>query len=164
MTVVKAEDPHYLVIQHIAKYTWHDTFKDILSPEQIDYMLEMMYSDASLKNQVTNLGHTFLLVNDDGTYHAFGSYETNHNNTNLTKVHKLYVLPKSQGKGAGKQILQSIENIAKESGDIGLTLNVNRKNPAVEYYISQGWKIIKEEDIDIGSNFWMNDYVMQKLF
>lgn len=164
MTILPAEDPHYLVIQHIAKYTWHDTFKDIMSAEQMDYMLEMMYSDISLKNQVTNLKHRFLLAFDDGTYHAFASYELHYQNTQFTKVHKLYVLPKSQGKGAGKLLLHAIENIAKENGDIGLTLNVNRKNLAVQFYLSQNWQIEREEDIDIGNNFWMNDYVMQKLF
>lgn len=163
MQIVTAEDPHYLIIQHIAKYTWPDTFKDILSKEQIDYMLNMMYSNKSIRNQVTNLNHNFILAYEDGTYHGFASYEIDYNK-DLVKVHKLYVLPKSQGSGSGKLLLNYIEEIAKLKKKKGLTLNVNRNNKAVSFYQSLGWEVAKEEDIDIGNGFQMNDFVMTKTF
>lgn len=162
MQIVKAEDPHYLIIQHIAQFTWPETFKTILSDEQIDYMLKLMYSNQSIHNQVTNLNHHFILVWEDGTYHGFASYELNYNHSDTTKVHKLYILPKSQGKGVGRLLLNHIEDIARQHNNSGLTLNVNRKNTAVAFYTSLGWSIDKEEDLDIGNGFLMNDYVMSK--
>ena len=53
-----------------------------------------------------------------------------------------------------------IEEI-KKSGAKALQLNVNRYNSAVHFYEKQGFKIIREEDIDIGEGFFMNDYVME---
>lgn len=164
MNIVTAEDPHYLIIQHIAKFTWPTTFQLILSQEQIDYMLDLMYSSESLDNQVNVLGHNFILAIEDGTYLGFASYECNYQKSSFTKVHKLYVLPQSQNKGAGSELLNYIKEIAVLNNNKGMILNVNRQNPAVAFYQKSGWQIIKEEDISIGNNFFMNDYVMQYTF
>lgn len=160
MEILNAQGPHFLIIQHIAKFTWPDTFKNILSADQITYMLEMMYSDKALQEQV-QAGHSFILAIEDGTYHGFASYEHNYENTDITKVHKLYILPSSQGKGVGRALLQEITARAKQCQNKMLTLNVNRKNPAVIFYQNLGWHITKEVDIDIQNNFYMNDYVME---
>jgi len=161
MNIVSAEGPHYLIIQHIAKFTWPTTFESILSQEQIEYMLDLMYSSKSLKNQVESLNHNFILAIEDGTYLGFASYEINYEQSNLTKVHKLYVMPQSQHKGVGSELLKYIKEVAVLNKDKGMVLNVNRQNPAVEFYQKSGWKIVKEEDINIGNNFFMNDYIMQ---
>jgi hypothetical protein len=42
-----------------------------------------------------------------------------------------------------------------------IELNVNRTNTAVKFYQNYGFAIVEEVDIEIGSDFWMNDYVMQ---
>lgn len=160
MNIVRADnDHHFLIIQHIAKYTWPETFENILTPDQITYMLDMMYSDKSLAEQTKN-NHKFILAIEDGTYLGFASYELNYQNTQTTKVHKLYILPKWQGKGVGKFLLDDIMNAAREAGNTALTLNVNRHNPSVNFYQKQGWTIVKEEDNDIGNGYFMNDYVM----
>ena len=39
-------------------------------------------------------------------------------------------------------------------------LNVNRDNPAISFYKKLGFGIKREEDIDIGEGFFMNDYVL----
>lgn len=161
MNIVNAEDPHYLIIQHIAKFTWPTTFESILSQEQIEYMLNLMYSSESLKNQVENLQHNFILAIEDGTYLGFASYECNYQKSGFTKVHKLYVMPHSQQKGVGTELLKYVKEVAILNQNTGMTLNVNRENPAVDFYLKSGWKIVKEEDISIGNNFYMNDYVMQ---
>lgn len=51
-----------IVVQEIAHLTWPDTFKDILSKDQIEYMLNWMYELKQLEFQFDN-GHLFLLRN-----------------------------------------------------------------------------------------------------
>lgn len=49
------------IIQDIALRTWPTAFKDILSAEQIKYMLEWMYSTEKLKLQIQQQGINFYL-------------------------------------------------------------------------------------------------------
>jgi ribosomal protein S18 acetylase RimI-like enzyme len=49
----------------------------------------------------------------------------------------------------------------KNKGMFYLTLQVNRFNKAVSFYRNLGFKIIDEQDFDIGNGYFMNDYVMQ---
>ena len=50
----------------------------------------------------------------------------------------------------------------KAKGGTTLQLNVNRQNNAKEFYEKMGFAVIGEEDIDIGSGYYMNDYIMEK--
>ncbi len=47
-------------------------------------------------------------------------------------------------------------------GGTALQLNVNRSNKARFFYEKLGFNVVREEDIDIGNNYFMNDFVMEK--
>ncbi|MCU0393975.1 MAG: GNAT family N-acetyltransferase [Thermoflexibacter sp.] len=157
-----AEQKDYPIIQDIANQTWYPTFQDILSVEQIKYMLEMMYSITSISEQVRQQGHIFLLAQEGTNNIGYASYETNYKDSEKTKIHKIYVLPTTQGKGVGKKLIQRIEEIAIQAGNSILTLNVNRNNNAVRFYEKIGFAKIGTEDIDIGNGFLMEDFIMDK--
>ena len=48
--------------------------------------------------------------------------------------------------------------------DKGVFLNVNKYNTAKLFYEKLGFKITKEEVIDIGNDYVMDDFVMNLLF
>lgn len=150
------------IIQGIAYRTWPATFSSILSSEQIDYMLDMMYSDEALQAQISDLNHCFLLAAQGDTYLGFLSYETPYKGEAKTKIHKIYILPEAQGLGVGKKLMETIENIALKKGDQVLLLNVNKHNEAEKFYKHLGFETIATEDIDIGSGFLMEDKIMAK--
>jgi len=77
------------------------------------------------------------------------------------KLHKLYVLPHVQGKGAGRIFLTDLLQRIKELGAHTLELQVNRYNKAVGFYQQMGFTIRETADIEIGNGFYMNDYIMQ---
>jgi diamine N-acetyltransferase len=148
-------------IQQIAYNTWPATFGEILSEEQIQFMLNMMYGTASLEEQFTTKGHRFLLVFDNETPIGFSSFE-HLSNSGKTKLHKLYVLPQAQGKGSGKMLLNAVISEALQISHHTLSLNVNKYNPAVEFYKQLNFKIVREEVIPIGKGYVMDDFVMEK--
>ena len=80
----------------------------------------------------------------------------------ITKIHKIYLLPETQGKGIGKSVIESIGKLAVENNSSSLFLNVNRFNKALHFYEKTGFKIIDEVDIEIGNDYLMEDYVMEK--
>lgn len=162
LTIRPATLLEYPKIQQIAHQTWPDTFRDILSPQQITYMLDWMYSLPSLKEQVEVKGHTFLLAEEAENPLGFVSYELNYSGLSKTKIHKIYILPSSQGKGVGKGLINRTSEIAAQNHNSSLLLNVNRYNKAIDFYKRMGFEIVGKEDIDIGNGFLMEDYVLEK--
>lgn len=162
IAVVKATIEDIPTIREIAHITWYPTFREILSQEQIEYMLEIMYSEKALKEQIEVKNHQFFLAKEG--YEALGylSVEVNYNQKPVTKIHKIYVLPNQQGKGIGKILMQKAEQVAVENQNTTLSLNVNRFNKALKFYESIGFSIAKTEDIDIGNGYLMEDFVMEK--
>jgi ribosomal protein S18 acetylase RimI-like enzyme len=149
------------VIHELAHRIWPDAYSEILSPEQLKYMLEQIYSLASLENQFLAWKHTFILILDNDTPVGFASFSPKEKNMKIYRLHKIYVLPQQQGSGTGKLLLAHIINSIKSLGATFLELNVNRNNKARLFYEKQGFTIVGEEDIDIGQGYFMNDYVMK---
>lgn len=148
-------------VQSIAHRTWPSTFANILSPEQIEYMLNWMYSLDMLESQVDNR-HTFLLAEDEGKELGFAGFELNYSEGPKAKLHKIYLLPEAQGKGAGKALILEVADRARKAGQKSLLLNVNKYNKkAIEFYNRIGFQEIYKEVIDIGNGYVMDDVVME---
>lgn len=145
-------------IRHIAQTTWPATYGPILSQEQIDYMMQWMYSENTLREQMEQ-GHQFYMAELNGNAHGFAGVSGEGNT--VFKLHKLYVIPDTQKTGAGKALLQQVIHYAKTNGGTQLLLQVNRHNNAKGFYEKQGFTILKEADTDIGNGYFMNDYIMQ---
>jgi ribosomal protein S18 acetylase RimI-like enzyme len=160
MNIVVATKEQLAIVKNLAYKIWPNAYETILSKAQLDYMLEMIYSIDSLEKQFDN-GHIFLLIEDDQNFIGFASYELNCNNSNKAKLQKLYVLPEIQGKGIGKQVIDYIKDKVVLANNLALFLNVNKFNKAKDFYQKYGFQIIKEEVIDIGNNYIMDDYVME---
>ncbi len=161
--IIEAGTTAIPMIQDIAYRTWPVAFRDILSQEQIQYMLDRMYSTSSLQEQMTALGHHFLLAEESpGNYSGFISFEHRYRQLPQTKIHKIYILPASQGKGTGKQLISAVEQHVRQQGDRALLLNVNKYNDAARFYQRLGFSVIDYENIDIGRGFLMEDKIMQK--
>jgi len=143
----------------IQEKTWEPTYREILSPEQIDYMFEKIYSPEALEIQMTQGGQEFLLLLDTEIPVGFAS--VSQEETGYFKLHKIYVLPNMQGTGAGKYLLAEVEQYVKSVGGTTLALNVNRYNKAKSFYEKMNFTVVKEMDIPIGP-YLMNDFIMEK--
>lgn len=161
MLLKKATINDYDVINHIAVITWHATYGNILTAQQMDYMLGLMYSRSAIQEQMEQQGHCFLLIEADGAVLGFAAYQVDYK-PGIAKLHKLYVLPEAHGKGAGKALVAEVESAVRSAGVSNLMLNVNRFNPAYNFYLKSGFINLGEVNVDIGHGFFMEDYEMQK--
>lgn len=159
-TISEATIEDFEAIRRIAHTTWPVAYGEILSKAQLDYMLEKMYSDAALLGNL-NKGHHFVLVKEDSVCLGFASYEHHFLNEKCTRLHKIYLLPETQGKGLGKMLLERIVALAKENHSERISLNVNRFNKAFDFYKKMGFEVVAEEDLDIGNGYLMEDYKME---
>jgi diamine N-acetyltransferase len=148
-------------VQSIAHRTWPSTFANILSPEQIEYMLNWMYSLDMLESQLEK-GHTFLLAEENGEELGFAGFELNYTEGKKAKLHKIYLLPTAQGKGVGKGLIFEVADRARKADQKSLLLNVNKYNQkAIDFYSRIGFIEIYKEVIDIGNGYVMDDVVME---
>ena len=151
------------IVKDLAYAIWPFAYREILSVEQLNYMLDNFYSIENLENQMDK-GQVFELLFEDSNVVGFVAYELNCNETGLLKIHKIYLLPETQGKGFGKFMIDEVIKIAKSNQQKGVFLNVNKYNNAQFFYEKLGFTITKDEVIDIGNDYVMDDYVMNLLF
>ena len=148
------------VIRAMALVAFPDTYKEILSPEQIDYMMEWMYSEESLRRQMMEEGHSYYLAYREGRAVAYLSIQPE--GEHVFHLQKLYVLPDYQGMHLGKQLFNQAIKAIKElhPAPCQMRLNVNRNNKALAFYEKMGMTKVDEGDFPIGNGYYMNDYIM----
>ena len=165
------------LIRSISEHTWPSTYGHIISQEQIDFMLDWMYSDESLEKQMDS-GCVFYIASikkeneqwEDVGFCSVSPEEEENNSTEKVegskahKLNKLYVLPSAQGTGAGKALLVKAIEFAKAAGSSSIFLQVNKHNDAYSFYLKQGFIKEAEFKFDIGNGFYMDDYVMRLNF
>lgn len=163
MQIIKVTTKDQLqVVADLAKKIWPVTYATILSKEQLHYMLDRFYNLKALQKQLENGQVFYLAQNENQEFVGFVSYEINCK-PNKTKIHKIYVLPETQGTGIGKQLFDLVKTKAQENQQTAIFLNVNKYNNAQKFYQKLGFAITKEEVIDIGNVYVMDDYVMEVL-
>jgi GNAT superfamily N-acetyltransferase len=160
-TITQATINDLETIRQIADKTWWEAYSAILEKEQISFMLDEIYSVEKISNQLKNNTQTYLLLIEGDKPVAFAAYSPREEDPEIYKLHKLYCLPETQGKGYGKILINEVASKTLEAGKHTLDLNVNRYNKAKNFYEKMGFSVAYEEDVPIGP-YWMNDYVMRK--
>jgi len=148
------------IIHDLAWATWWKAYGDIVSDEQIRYMLELLYNEVALRRLIDQGEQQFILLCVDDRPQGFAAYAPRPEDPTVYKLHKLYVHPDCQGKGYGRRLLNEITRRLIAQQISVLDLNVNRKNPAFEFYRGLGFTVLRQEDVPIGP-YWMNDHVMR---
>lgn len=147
------------LIRRLADQAFPATYRELLSPAQLDYMMEWMYSAESLARQLRE-GHVYFIASADGTPCGYASVEQQ--GDDLFHLQKIYVLPSFQGIGAGAFLFRTVVEYIRSvhAAPCRMELNVNRHNRAVHFYERMGMRCLREGDFPIGNGYYMNDYIM----
>lgn len=150
------------LIRQLAEQVFPETYKNIITPEQCRYMMDMMYSEESLRRQMTKEGHVYQLLSVDGE--AAGYVSVQPIESDLYELQKIYVLPRFQGRHLGRTLFDAAVALVKKlhPEPCRIFLHVNRYNKAKTFYEHLGLEVTKQGDYDIGHGFFMNDYIMEK--
>lgn len=155
----KAQRQDIPEIQDLAKRAW-ESYRGIISDEQIAYMLSKMYGETELNLHFDNTHFHYHFLSDNEGNAGFIGFQ-HHYEPGTTKLHRIYLVPEAKGKGLGKIGLDLVKKEAKAAGDLSIILNVNKNNPAKKFYESQGFSVLKEVVLEVGSGYVMDDYVME---
>ncbi len=163
MQIRRAQLDELPILENLARQIWPTTYAHIISQEQINFMLDWMYSFPALKQQQEE-GHEFYIIANEGTDIGFMALEwihdTQQNGSVQLKINKLYVLPAFQGKGIGRALVEKAMARAAETQCEAIFLQVNKANEAKNFYLKLGFHIREAAVFDIGNGFIMDDYIM----
>lgn len=115
-------------IREVAKVVFPATYATIITPAQIDFMMDWMYSPASLRLQMTEEGHVYFIAWKSAQNKAgspaegadrvpVGYVSIQPLEPCLWELQKIYVLPSEQGTGLGRQLfLRAVDEIRFRAG------------------------------------------------
>ena len=153
-------------LRKLSQEIWYAHYSSVLSIEQIEYMLNLMYEAEVITHEINcqailyNKAIANQLQNQPMVGYLSYGLETTEENTYL-KLHKCYLLPALHGYGYGQFLLSHVWEQAKYMNVHKIVLNVNKKNDkAIKAYSRFGFKIISSEIKHIGNGFVMDDYIM----
>ena len=93
-------------VRELALQIFPVTYREIVVPEQIDYMMELFYTPENLLQQYES-GQVFLIIYSEGKASGFASY-TPLNDHGEFKLNKIYVDTRLQGKGLGRILINDV--------------------------------------------------------
>jgi ribosomal protein S18 acetylase RimI-like enzyme len=146
-------------IQMLARRIWDEAYREILSKEQIDYMLEMMYSEKVITEELLG-GIAWEVVVADGKLCGYLSYAPAEDNS--VKLSKIYIEKDFRGESIASDSLKRVIRYAERNGKDYISLAVNKNNKrAIRAYEKNGFTITASVVTDIGCGFVMDDYIMK---
>jgi ribosomal protein S18 acetylase RimI-like enzyme len=160
MTTRPATEADVSLLRDLAQRIWRECYPGIITPEQIEFMLDWMYSEEEIRRQIA-AGIPWEVVEQAGAAIGYLSYQLEPDGR--VKISKLYVLPEQQRQGHGRRLLDHICAQARALGASEVWLQVNKRNErAIRAYLKAGFHIQKEAVFDIGNSFVMDDYLMAR--
>lgn len=155
----KVEKEEIKNLANLASEIWHEYWTEILSLEQINYMVEKFQSEKAIRNQYKNEKYTYFFIqNNDKNIGYFGISEKE----NYLFLSKLYISKDYRHKGIGSKTFEKIKEIAKGKSYKSIQLTVNKYNTnTIKAYEKWGFKTIDSVVTDIGQDFVMDDYIME---
>ena len=130
-------------------------YDPIIGPAQNSYMLARFQSVPAIRAQLAE-GYRYYIPREDGAALGFLAFYPRGEELYLSK---LYLDAPYRGRGYGRQLFQFVLDAARQLGKTCVTLNVNRHNPTTGIYERLGLRRWREEKNDIGSGYYMDDYV-----
>lgn len=149
-------------IRDLAQLTseiWHEYWVEILSPEQINYMVEKFQSEKAITQQIAEENYTYFYIEQNNIIAGYIGLSKKENYLFLSK---LYIKKEFRHQGIGTQVFEFIKDFALKNNYKKIILTVNKYNSnTIKAYNKWGFKEIDSVVTDIGNGFVMDDYIME---
>lgn len=147
------------IIQSVARAIWELTYRDIISQQQMDYMLDKMYSTDKILQEIEK-GFHWEVASIDQDVVGYLDYVMEPDQRVF--LSKIYLRPEVQKKGIGQSLLNRVIDFSKRNGGLAVYLTVNKDNAkAISFYERNGFVTVDAVVAEIGNGYVMDDYIMQ---
>ena len=130
-------------IRNLLVKTWHATYDDIFGSEVVTKITDKWHSIEALEAKLAAPLSEFIVADDGKSIHAMAFASQNEKTVEL---HQLYVLPASQGKGIGTELMQELFFCFDGADTMKLDVHPHNTN-AVGFYRSGGFSEIGKCDV-----------------
>ncbi|MBN9690063.1 MAG: GNAT family N-acetyltransferase [Verrucomicrobia bacterium] len=163
LTFQPASAADVLLLRDLAERIWHESYIEMIPPEQIRYMLDWMYAPHKLEAEIERGVHYEILRLSERPV-GYLAWEWDPSQRSAAAfLNKLYLLPELQGQGQGRQALQHVFQSVRELGATALELRVNRRNTrALRAYERAGFRLVEAQVTEIGAGFVMDDFILRR--
>lgn len=164
ITLEKVENQEEIdTLTSIAKTVWHETFDSLLGEDQTNYMIDKFQSDHAVKDQMAHQNYRYVLAKVNGKYAGFVGYAPRYQGEEEMYLSKVYILSECRHQGVVRRLFDLVEEETKKEGISKIRLTVNKYNThAYKVYEHYGYENVESVKTDIGSGYYMDDYVMVK--
>ena len=164
MSEIKIESATYsdeiATVSSLAQDIWHECYREILSTQQIDYMLDKYLIVKEITKQIRQEGYLYYLLKIDEND---AGYLCIHVEEKRLFLSKLYILKEYRGKGIPRKVIDFLEEVCEKHLLESVYLAVNKYNTnAFEVYEHLGFAVKDSVVTDIGSGYVMDDYIMER--
>lgn len=150
-------------IATLAQTIWTHHYTPIIGAAQVAYMLSTLQSESTIRGEIENGSLQYFLVRQAGADLGYFAICADPQATQTMLLSKIYILPTCQGTGLGYRSFLFVEQQAYDKNHQEIRLFVNRKNHrSIAAYQRWGLNICGEILKDIGGNFQMDDFIMNK--
>lgn len=147
------------IVESLAEEIWNEHYIHIIGENQVKYMLKKFQSSEAVSSQIKE-GFLYYLINLNDSYVGYFSIILKEDHLFLSKI---YIKFDCRGKGLGKKVFQFLENLAVYNNLTEIILTVNKNNlNSIKSYEKIGYVVTESIVQDIGSGFFMDDYIMNK--
>lgn len=160
-------------IHKLAQNIWKEHYSNILTDGQIQYMVSNFQSVQAMEKQL-NEGYKYLQIlfksenqsEEDKLVGYFSFVQKNDDdidNKNLAIfLSKLYIEKSFRNQGIARSVISYLKRIAQKQDCKSIWLTVNKQNThSIEAYKKLGFKTYREDSVDIGRGYVMDDYYMK---
>lgn len=146
-------------IQEVAMDSWLDTYSSIIPEESIREIVDSWYDSEDLKQQIKD--PIFFVAEEKGEIAGFIHASVKDERAHL---HRIYLKPDSQGKGLGTRLYEKAEEMIKETDARFIRLEVMSENSrGLDFYMSKGFRLEKEEKVELNQTEVMQTVLVKKL-
>ena len=148
------------LLETLAKEIWTQHYANIITMEQIRYMVENFQSAEAIVQDM-QIGAVYDIAYTDGEPCGYSAAAPDGAGLFLSK---LYVRQSCRGLGIARAIVSRIEERARQSGAQRVWLKCNKYNTeSLAAYERLGFSVAYPCVTDIGGGFVMDDYALEKV-
>ncbi|NEW09709.1 GNAT family N-acetyltransferase [Paenibacillus sp. SYP-B3998] len=147
-------------VARLAAEIWREYYVSIITIEQIDYMIGKFQEVPAITDQIYHQGYEYYLIHHDNSAVGYMSARQEEGKLFLSKF---YIGKEHRGHSYASQALAFLEQLCKDRNLSHIWLTVNRHNESsIAIYEKKGFRTVREQIVDIGNGFVMDDFIMEK--